>query len=145
MATKKTTSEKSSTPVRKAPVSARRSSTKAATKRPAVIKSPELPVAAAPEAATGEVNKRELVERLMAETGMKKGQARGALEAVLGTLGQVLSEGKHISAAPLGKVKLVRKKDTPNGELVVLRVKLKKPGSGPDAAKNPLAGPTEPK
>ena len=128
----KTTAEKKATP--------RRSSTKAAVKKPVAAKTktaaPKAVNSAAKNtaepkfASAGELGKKELLERLVAESGLKKGDARTAMNALLKVLHGALSEGKDISAAPLGKLRIARKKPTPNGELAVLRVKLKadKPG-----------------
>ncbi len=109
----------------------KRSKTKAAIKKPVAAAKSVTPIKVlAPEADKNdatEINKRELVERVAVQSGMKKGEARKAVDAVLGAIGKTISEGKGIAAAPLGKMKLVRKKQTPNGELAVLRVKLKDP------------------
>ncbi|MFK7752550.1 MAG: hypothetical protein AB8B51_08365 [Sedimentitalea sp.] len=67
----------------------------------------------------------------MEESGMKKGEARHAVDAMLIVLHGAINEGLDIAAAPLGKIKIVRKKETPNGELAVLRVKLRDPGKMP--------------
>lgn len=75
--------------------------------------------------ANKEIKKGEILDRLVARTGMKKGDARSALDAVLGVLGEALDEGADMSLAPLGKIKIARTKDTPNGKMVVCRVKLK--------------------
>lgn len=74
-----------------------------------------------------ELTKKELIERMVEQTEMKKGDARRALDAVLTVLGGALAEGANMSAAPLGKIKIARTKDTKNGQLVVCRIKLKKP------------------
>ncbi|WP_298262139.1 HU family DNA-binding protein [uncultured Litoreibacter sp.] len=86
--------------------------------------------AAAPTSAkvdAPELTKKEMVERMVSNTGMKKGEARRALEASMEALGQALREGYNLSLAPLGKIKIARTKDTPNGKMVVLRTKLKDP------------------
>ncbi|WP_425454427.1 hypothetical protein [Litoreibacter meonggei] len=72
---------------------------------------------------------------------MKKGDARRALEATMAAMSDALREGNNLSLAPLGKMKISRTKDTPNGKLVVLRIKLKDPVSA--MPKDPLAGLTE--
>lgn len=118
MATKKTTT----TPKSTAP---KRSSTKAAVTKP-VAAAKAVVSAPATQGATDEMSKKELLERLVTESGMKKGDARRALEATLSVLASAIGTHDSISAAPLGKLKIVRKKDTPNGELVVMRLKLKK-------------------
>lgn len=58
---------------------------------------------------------------------MKKGDARRALEATMEAVAQALREGYNLSLPPLGKVKIARTKETPNGKMVVLRAKLKDP------------------
>ena len=122
----------------------KRSTTKAAVKKPVAAAkhvASAKPSTAAELPLTGELSKKDLLERLVTESGMKKGEARNALNALLNVLHGALSEGKSISAAPLGKIKLTRRKQTPNGELAVLRVKLRdadtkasgKPGTDPVA------------
>jgi DNA-binding protein HU-alpha len=108
----------------------KRSTTKAAVKKPVAAAkhgSAAKPGAAAELPPTGELSKKELLDRLVAESGMKKSEARTALNALLSVMHGAFSEGKSISAAPLGKIKLTRRKQTPNGELAVLRVKLRSP------------------
>lgn len=130
----------------------KRSSTKAAVKKPiaaskhlATSTSAKTSDAALTSGQAGELSKKELLEAVVAESGMKKGEARRALDAVLSVMHGALSEGKDISAAPLGKIKIARKKQTPNGELAVLRVKLKTPGgtAPPKARKDPVADTTD--
>ena len=84
------------------------------------------PMIKAPDDAP-ELSKKDLIERLVRDTGMKKGDARRSLDAVLSVLNGAISEGYNLSAAPLGKVKITRSKETANGKLAVCRVKLKKP------------------
>ncbi|WP_298290768.1 HU family DNA-binding protein [uncultured Litoreibacter sp.] len=103
----------------------KRSTTKAAIKKPTAAAKATKAAVEEKAVSTGELSKKELVERMVLESGMKKGDARRALEAVLGVVRSAIIEGKDISAAPLGKIKIARKKQTPNGELAVLRVKLK--------------------
>jgi len=90
----------------------------------------------APEPEPREIPKKELVQRMMDETGMKAGDARRALDATLKVLADGLREGANISAAPLGKIRITRSKETANGDLVVCRIKLKKltPGDGGKSA-----------
>lgn len=113
----------------------KRSTTKAAIKKPVAAAKAVTPIKVVAPAKkpvnNDEINKRELVERIVLESGMKKGDARRAVDAVLGAVAKAISEGKDIAAAPLGKLRVVRKKQTPNGELAVLRVKLKDPNHVP--------------
>ncbi len=135
-ATRKTVTAKA--PSSRAAATPKRSTTKAAIRKPVAAAKPKALRPAKPPKATKatkpaakseniELSKRQLLDRIVTESGMKKGDARTALDAVLAGLRNALADGHDISAAPLGKVRLVRKKDTPNGELAVLRVKLKDP------------------
>ena len=105
-----------------------RKTTKVTATKPAVTM-PEPKEASAPEGERVEISKKELIERLARDTDMKKGDARRALDAVLGVFREALAEGSDIAAAPLGKIKIARTKETATGQLVVCRIKLK------DAAK----------
>lgn len=108
----------------------KRSRTKAAITKPgAAAKAAR--VAPASATASTELTKKALVERFMEETGMKKGEARKAVDAMLVVLHGAIHEGRDMAVAPLGKIKVVRKKETPNGELAVLRVKLRDPDKMP--------------
>ena len=121
----KATTEKSKTSSAKPA----RSKTRAATTKPTAVRKTAKTVVKAdtPEIERVELSKKDLIERMVATTEMKKGEARRALDAVLDVLGETLADGKNIAAAPLGKIKIARTKDTATGQLVVCRVKLKKP------------------
>ena len=111
----------------------KRSTTKAASARPkaarATTAKTEKPKQVADKATgaveTANLSKKELIGRVMEHAGMKKGEARRAVDATMAVLGQALGEGKNIAAAPLGKMSIARQKDTANGKLVVVRIKLK--------------------
>lgn len=142
MATKPSTSASKKT---------KRSTTRAASTTPkaaakTVAKAPKATVvstkakaasAQADVAARPEMTKKDLVESMMSATGMKKGEARRALEATMSAVADALKEGKDLAVPPLGKIKIARTKETPNGKLVVLRAKLKEPK--PPVSKDPLA------
>ncbi len=122
-----------------------RSATKAATTKPRAAKARAARRAAAPKvvepailtsvapAFGGEtapkdgLSKKELLNRIAAECDMKRSDVRMALDATMKVLRQAILEGEDIAAAPLGKIKIARTKDTPNGKLAILRVKLKDP------------------
>lgn len=116
-----------------------RSSTRAVAKTPTTAakatSAPAKSLAPGPVAGAA-ISKSDLVDRLMAQTAMKKGDARRALEATLSVLRDAISEGGEITAAPLGKIKVARQKDTNNGTLAVCRIKLK---PAPSTADLPLA------
>lgn len=88
-----------------------------------------------------ELEKKDLIDRIAEESGMKKGEVRTALDATLIVLRQALQDGSNLSIAPLGKLKIAREKQTPNGKLVVAKIKLK--DGGASKSKDPLAKPAE--
>lgn len=130
---------------------ASRSKTKAVSTRPTAVarKTAARPKPAAkpqlaavePDVPRKELKKKELIDRITAKSGMKRGEVRTTLDATLTVLRQALREGCDLSMAPLGKLKIAREKETPNGKLVVCRVKLKDPET--TAATVPLAKPAE--
>lgn len=110
-----------------------RKTVKPAVAKPVLVQSDPVVADAKPDVDALEISKKELIERLVENADMKKGEARRALDAVLSVLNGALAEGANISAAPLGKIKIARTKDTATGQLVVCRVKLKGPVT-PDAS-----------
>lgn len=139
-ASKKTTTSKATTstaPTAKKPL---RSSTLAVAKTPKTMAKVAPAVKVSPKEAGSqiELSKSDLVDRLMRQSDMKKGDARRALDATLLVLHEAISEGADISAAPLGKIKVARQKETNNGTLAVCRIKLK-----PTASDLPLASSKE--
>ncbi len=108
-----------------------RSTTKTVSKRPVTAKAKPAAktgtAAAETEVEAPDMAKKELVRRMVEQTGMKTGEARRALDASLSVLGDALRDGFNVSAAPMGKVRIMRQKKTPNGDLVICRIKLKDP------------------
>lgn len=90
-------------------------------------------VAAAPKATIVEdvtpvvsgapIKKPELIERVMAETGMKKKDVKPVVEAMLTVLGKTLSDGEELIVPPLGKVMIKRVKDVANAKIMTLKVR----------------------
>jgi len=123
------------------------------------------PAAAAPVKVLG---KRELVDRVVAASGIKKKAAKPVVEAMLKELGDALSREEALNLQPFGKASIKRNKDMPNAEVIELRLRRSKlavqaaeasaqdpagqgadPGPendvepGADPARDPLAEPAE--
>jgi nucleoid DNA-binding protein len=88
---------------------------------PPVGESDAAPEAGAPKG--DEIKKPTLIDLVVAQSGVKKKDAKPVVEAVLAVLGQALSDGKELNLQPLGKVKITRTKDTPNGQVLTARVR----------------------
>lgn len=77
------------------------------------------------------IKKPELIERVMAETGMKKKDVKPVVEAMLTVLGRTLAGGEELTVPPLGKVMIKRIKDVANARILTLKVRHPKKDSGP--------------
>ena len=143
----KTTKAKSTTPTKaKKTAAAPKAATAAAPKATATkvaaktaVAAPKATVVEAvkPVVAGAPIKKPELVERVMAETGMKKKDVKPVVEAMLTVLGRALSEGEELNVPPLGKVMINRVKDVANAK--IMNVKLRHPTAVKKTDNPPLA------
>lgn len=78
-----------------------------------------------PVVAGAPIKKPELIERVMAETGMKKKDVKPVVEAMLAVLGRALKDGEELTLPPLGKLMIKRRKDLANA--TILNLKLRHP------------------
>ena len=112
LAGKKTVAKKPAAkkaPVKKAPVSA----------TSAVAK----PCTAAPDLA---LRKKQLIERVVARSGIKKKDAKPTIEATLAILGEALEAGEEMNLQPFGKIMIKREIDKPNARVFVCRIRRRK-------------------
>ncbi len=100
------------TPARKATPS-KRAPAKPAVKADAVAKPAEVPV----------LRKKELIERVVARSGIKKKDAKPVIEAMLAVLGEALASGEDLNLQPLGKVMVKRVKEHTNAKVMVTRIR----------------------
>lgn len=133
MATRSTkstaTTKKTSTP--KAKTGAAETTAKSAAK----VSTPATTIVqtAKPVVAAGLVKKPELIDRIVAQTGLKKKDVKPVVEATLAVLAKTLINGEELQVPPLGKVKINQVKDIANAK--ILKVKIRHPikdvGAGP--------------
>lgn len=83
---------------------------------------------AAPELLGPILRKKELIEKVVARSGIKKKDAKPVVEAVLAELGVALADSREMALPPLGRVKINRSKPLPNGQVTIVKVRQKKPG-----------------
>ena len=111
---------------------AAKTKTTAAAPKAAVVSSAQAPVpaptptvvsAAVPVVAGPTVRKKELIDRVVLESGMKKKDVKPVVEATLAVLGQSLSNGEELIAHPFGKLKVNREKVLPNGKMMIVKVR----------------------
>ncbi len=84
-----------------------------------------------------ELKKKELVDLAVARSGIKKRDAKPAIEAALAVLGEALSEGRELNIIPFGKLKVTRMKKGGNGQIISARVR--QPEEDPICLTDPLA------
>jgi len=80
------------------------------------------PAAAAMPEPRLELRMKDLVERVMDRGGIKKGEARSAVEMTLAVLGEAIDKGEEVNVPAFGKLKIQRQKDTDKGRVHVLRL-----------------------
>ncbi|MCH2078523.1 MAG: HU family DNA-binding protein [Rhodobacteraceae bacterium] len=143
-ATKKKTTTRKSAPKTAAKATTTAKSATAAPKRkapaktaPATAASKGVTTPAKPVSITRELKKKELIDRVAVASGLKKPQARAAIEATLAILGEALEKGEAMNLEPLGKVKVQKEKDAGAAKVYSCRVRRKKASAEP--AKAPLA------
>ncbi|WP_245540878.1 HU family DNA-binding protein [Octadecabacter antarcticus] len=71
------------------------------------------------------IKKPEFIDRVMAETGLKKKDVKPVVEAMLAVLGRALIAGEELIVPPLGKVMINRSKQVANA--TIINIKLRHP------------------
>ena len=84
-----------------------------------------------PVVADAPIKKPELIERVMAETGMKKKDVKPVVEAMLAVLGRALTKGEDLTVPPLGKLMIKRTKEAANATIVTVKLRHPKNPGGP--------------
>lgn len=84
-----------------------------------------------------EVKKKDLIERIVARSGLKRRDVKPAVEAMLEELAAAVQAGEELNLPPFGKLKITRSKDLANAR--VYHCRLRQPEAGPPAASDPLA------
>lgn len=71
------------------------------------------------------LRKKELVEKIVLRSGIKKRDAKPVIEAMLAELGETLASGRELQLPPFGRVMINREKDVPNGKVMVVKIRQK--------------------
>lgn len=85
---------------------------------------------------------KDFVDRAADRSGVKKKDAKPAIEAALAVLAEAIEKGEELRLPPLGKLKIAKTRDVPGGKMITLKLRT---GSGPGAgaaekdADDPLA------
>lgn len=87
-----------------------------------------------------QLKKKDFYERAAGKSGIKKPDAKAAIDATLATLAEALSAGQEVIIPPLGKIKMTREKATKQGRILMLRLQL---DAGDKGGSEPLADAAE--
>lgn len=92
----------------------------------------------APDAApkAPDLKKADLVDMVVEKSGLKKKDVKPAVDAILGALGDAIAAGRTMNLPPLGRLRVTRSEDKPNGSMSVLKLRR---GGGGAGGKDPLA------
>jgi len=107
----------------RAPVSALDGNKPLATKAaaPTVVDSPQAVI-------LGPVmRKKELIDTVVTRSGMKKKDAKPIVDTMLAVLGEALADKRELILPPLGRVKVRKEKQLPNGRVLVVKVRQTSP------------------
>ncbi|WP_223421131.1 HU family DNA-binding protein [Tateyamaria pelophila] len=85
---------------------------------PSVVVNAPQPVVAGPM-----MRKKELINAVVAKSGIKKKDAKPVIEAMLEVLGSALQDGRELNLQPLGKVKVNREKKLAVGKVLITRIR----------------------
>ncbi|WP_370401253.1 HU family DNA-binding protein [Sulfitobacter sp. JB4-11] len=91
--------------------------TPAAAAKPAVVAAPQS-VIVGPQ-----LRKKELIDDVVARSGIKKKDAKPVIEAMLAALGDALAEKRELVLPPFGKLKVRREKDMPNARVLTAKIR----------------------
>jgi DNA-binding protein HU-alpha len=103
----------------------------------AVATEPKLVTSSVPVATGPEMKKRDLLEKVVKRSGVKKKDAKLVVEAMLAVLGEAMAEGRELVLQPMGRLKTTRIKETGNGRVLIC--KLRQGGGGGNDGKEALA------
>ena len=92
---------------------------KAANAEPSVVET------LSPVVVSNELRKKELFDLVVDRSGMKKKDVKPIVEAMLAVLGDALAEQREMNLQPLGKLKVQRGKELPDGRALVLKLRQK--------------------
>ncbi|WP_417719014.1 HU family DNA-binding protein [Salipiger sp.] len=90
-------------------------------------------VEAAP--AGNELDKRELIAKVVERSGVKRRDAKPAVEAMLAILGETLAEGRELKLPPFGRLKVNRIKQMGDKRVIITKLR-----QGTAPAERPAAG-----
>ena len=109
-------------PTKKATMARKRSATRIPRKAVRSV-TPEVVVDESPAVSEPELRKKELIETVVARSGVKKRDAKPVIETMLAVLGETIADGRELNLAPMGKLKITRMKRTTKAHIITARLR----------------------
>ena len=81
------------------------------------------------------LRKKDLIERVTEASGVKRKDAKAAMEATLAELGRAIAAGEELNLQGLGKLKVNRVQEQSNGTIYICKLRQPKPGANAEAGK----------
>jgi hypothetical protein len=69
-----------------------------------------------------QLKKKDFLERVVERSGLRRSDAKTAMDATLALLGEALAAGEEVNLPPFGKARMTREKVTPRGHAYSLRL-----------------------
>ncbi len=79
------------------------------------------------------MRKKELLDLVVARSGMKKKDVKPVVETMLEVLGEALTDNRELNLPPLGRIKVRREKHLSNGRMVVAKIRQPTPSDAPQS------------
>ncbi|WP_292294133.1 HU family DNA-binding protein [Marivita sp.] len=118
-----TTRKETTTPRKTTPTATTPTATTTAAKAAAQAPDPEVVVNETPRITGPELKKKELIDTVVARSGIKKRDAKPVVEAMLAVLGETIADGRELNLAPMGKLKITRMKKTTKAHIITTRLR----------------------
>ncbi|OSQ60256.1 DNA-binding protein [Marivita cryptomonadis] len=74
-----------------------------------------------------ELKKKELIDTIVARSGVKKREVKPVVDAMLAVLGETIADGRELNLAPMGKLKITRMKKTTKAHIITTRLRRTEP------------------
>ena len=104
--------------------------------KPVVVKTKPVVVKSKPTKTGVTLRKKDFVDRAAEKSGVRKSDARNAIDAALTVLSDALAAGDEVVLPPLGKLRVLREKDNGKARIMTLRLQIipeTDPDSGTDS------------
>ncbi len=87
------------------------------------VAGPDESTAPIPDLKQADLKKRELIDQVVARSGVKKKDAKPVVEAMLAILGETLGSGRDLNLPPMGKLRINRTHDRPGYRVIISKLR----------------------